>query len=123
MTEPILDPAAFAHLLEITGGDLEFVDELVDTYLDDADAQLAAMRAGGGRRRRRGDRPTGPQPEVEQRQRRGGGAGRGVPRPGGRRPKRVGRRTSRRGSPRAKRRSRPRGTPCSRSAPLADARS
>ncbi len=45
MTEPILDPAAFSHLLEITGDDLEFVDELVDTYLDDAGTQLAAMRA------------------------------------------------------------------------------
>ncbi len=45
MTEPIVDPAAFAHLLEITGNDLEFVDELVDTFLDDAGTQLAAMRA------------------------------------------------------------------------------
>jgi HPt (histidine-containing phosphotransfer) domain-containing protein len=45
MTEPILDPIAFAHLIEITGDDLEFVDELVDTYLDDAHTQLEAMRA------------------------------------------------------------------------------
>ena len=45
MSEPTLDPAAFAHLLEITGDDLEFVDELIDTYLDDAMVQLAAMRA------------------------------------------------------------------------------
>jgi HPt (histidine-containing phosphotransfer) domain-containing protein len=45
VTEPILDPAAFAHLLEITGDDLEFVDELVDTFLDDGGTQLAAMRA------------------------------------------------------------------------------
>ena len=35
MSEAILDPAAFAHLLAITGDDLEFVDELVDTYFDD----------------------------------------------------------------------------------------
>lgn len=40
-----LDPAGLERLLEITGGDLEFVDELVDTFLDDAEAQLAAMDA------------------------------------------------------------------------------
>jgi HPt (histidine-containing phosphotransfer) domain-containing protein len=39
-----LDAAAFQHLLDITGGDLEFVDELIDTYIDDARIQLAAMR-------------------------------------------------------------------------------
>ena len=44
MSEPTLDPAAFAHLLEITGGDLEFVDELIDTYIDDGLVQLEAMR-------------------------------------------------------------------------------
>jgi HPt (histidine-containing phosphotransfer) domain-containing protein len=44
MSEAVLDPAAFAHLLEITGDDLEFVDELVDTYFDDAVVQLEAMR-------------------------------------------------------------------------------
>jgi len=44
MSEAVLDPAAFAHLLEITGDDLEFVDELVDTYFDDAVAQLETMR-------------------------------------------------------------------------------
>ena len=43
-TDPI-DAAAFANLLEMTGGDIEFVDELVDTYLEegveliDADAR------------------------------------------------------------------------------------
>ena len=40
-----LDPAALANLLEITGGDPEFVDELIDTYLADGEQQLAAMRA------------------------------------------------------------------------------
>ena len=45
MSEPTLDPAAFAHLLEITGDDLEFVDELIDTYLEDAAVQLDAMRS------------------------------------------------------------------------------
>ena len=39
-----LDPAVFAHLLEITGGDIGFVDELIDTYLEDAGVQLEAMR-------------------------------------------------------------------------------
>jgi HPt (histidine-containing phosphotransfer) domain-containing protein len=45
-----LDPEAFRHLLDITGGDLAFVDELIDTYIDDAEVQLAAMReaAAGG---------------------------------------------------------------------------
>jgi len=46
VSEPTLDPAAFAHLLEITGGDLEFVDELIDTYLDDGLVQLEAMHLG-----------------------------------------------------------------------------
>ena len=40
-----LDPAAMANLLDITGGDQAFVDELVDTFLSDADMQIAAMRA------------------------------------------------------------------------------
>ena len=44
MSHEALDPAAFAHLLEITGDDLEFVDELIDTFLDDATVQLDAMR-------------------------------------------------------------------------------
>jgi HPt (histidine-containing phosphotransfer) domain-containing protein len=45
-----LDPSALEHLLEITGGDLAFVDELIDTYLDDAAGQLDDMRtaAAGG---------------------------------------------------------------------------
>lgn len=44
MTTDALDPEAFRHLLDITGGDLAFVDELIDTYLDDAAVQLEAMR-------------------------------------------------------------------------------
>jgi len=44
MVDTVLDPAGFARLLEITGDDLEFVDELVDTYLADAVVQLEAMR-------------------------------------------------------------------------------
>ena len=45
MTLPTIDQAAFDHLLEITGDDLEFVDELIDTYLADASVQLDAMQA------------------------------------------------------------------------------
>jgi len=45
MTLPTFDQAAFDHLLEITGNDLEFVDELIDTYLADASLQLEAMQA------------------------------------------------------------------------------
>ena len=41
--EPTLDPAALDRLLEITGDDVAFVDELIDTYLEDALVQLAAM--------------------------------------------------------------------------------
>lgn len=40
-----LDPGALAHLLEITGGDEAFVDELVDTFFDDAATQLDSLRA------------------------------------------------------------------------------
>ena len=42
-----LDPEAMARLLEITGGDQAFVDELVDTFVDDATAQIDALRAAG----------------------------------------------------------------------------
>jgi HPt (histidine-containing phosphotransfer) domain-containing protein len=40
-----LDPAAMARLLEITGDDVSFVDELVDTFIEDASTQLEALRA------------------------------------------------------------------------------
>ena len=36
MAGPI-DAAMFANLVEMTGGDLAFVDELVDTYLEEGD--------------------------------------------------------------------------------------
>jgi len=39
-----LDPTAMVRLLEITGDDIAFVDELVDTFLDDATTQLDALR-------------------------------------------------------------------------------
>jgi len=41
---PTLDTAASNRLLDMTGGDLAFLDELVDAYLEDAPAQLRAMR-------------------------------------------------------------------------------
>jgi HPt (histidine-containing phosphotransfer) domain-containing protein len=44
MSGPI-DDAVFAGLVEMTGGEMDFVDELVDTFLEDGDRQIAAMRA------------------------------------------------------------------------------
>ena len=41
---PTIDPAALDRLLDIAGGDLAFLDELIDAYLEDAPAQLRAMR-------------------------------------------------------------------------------
>ena len=38
-----LDEATFENLVAITGGDIAFVDELIDTYLEDGEEQLAAM--------------------------------------------------------------------------------
>ena len=45
MTDPPIDPAVFANLVEMTGGEMDFVDELVDTFLEDAERQIAAMDA------------------------------------------------------------------------------
>lgn len=39
-----IDTTALDRLLDMTGGDLAFLDELVDAYLEDAPAQLRAMR-------------------------------------------------------------------------------
>lgn len=51
MTErvPAVDLAALDRLLDITGGDVAFFDDLVDTYLADGPAQLDAMRGAAGR--------------------------------------------------------------------------
>lgn len=50
MSGSAIDPETYGRLLDITGGDLAFIDELVDTYLDDGAAQVAALReaARGG---------------------------------------------------------------------------
>ncbi len=42
-TDRTLDPAGLERLLEITGGDLEFLEELVDTFIADAATQLDAL--------------------------------------------------------------------------------
>ncbi len=41
---PVVDQAAIDRLLEMTGGDPEFLRELIVTYQEDAVAQLSAMR-------------------------------------------------------------------------------
>ena len=51
-----IDAAAFADLVEMTGGELDFVDELVDTYLEDGGRQLERSR------RRSSGRPGGRRP-------------------------------------------------------------
>ena len=42
---PAIDSATFAALVEMTGGEMDFVDELVDTFLDDGRNQVDGMRA------------------------------------------------------------------------------
>ena len=39
-----IDAAAFANLLEMTGGDQSFVDELVDTYIDEGASLVDRLR-------------------------------------------------------------------------------
>ena len=41
----VLDQAALDSLLQMVGGDADFVDELVDTFLADVPLQLAELRA------------------------------------------------------------------------------
>ena len=44
MTEPdVLDPGALAALEEMTGGDAEFMTELIDTWIADAAGQIATI--------------------------------------------------------------------------------
>jgi two-component system, sensor histidine kinase and response regulator len=42
-----LDPEAIARLLEITGDDRQFVDELIDTFIEDAQQQIGTLQAAG----------------------------------------------------------------------------
>jgi HPt (histidine-containing phosphotransfer) domain-containing protein len=49
VTGPAVDPDAFARLLEITGGEMDFVDELVDTYLDDGAQIVEQLRDAASR--------------------------------------------------------------------------
>ncbi len=42
---PIVDETVLREVLESTGDDLDFVRELIDTYLADSPAQLEAMTA------------------------------------------------------------------------------
>ena len=43
-SEGPIDEAVFADLLESTGGEPDFLADLIDMYLDDAPQQIAAMR-------------------------------------------------------------------------------
>jgi HPt (histidine-containing phosphotransfer) domain-containing protein len=49
VSEPAIDPATFRGLVEMTGNDLAFIDELVDTYLGDGQVQVAALRDAAAR--------------------------------------------------------------------------
>ena len=42
--EAVLDPAALANLLEMVGGEADFLVELIDTFLTDAPQLMADMR-------------------------------------------------------------------------------
>jgi HPt (histidine-containing phosphotransfer) domain-containing protein len=44
MTDGPIDPDIFANLVEMTGGEMSFVDELVDTFLEDGKGQIEGMR-------------------------------------------------------------------------------
>jgi two-component system sensor histidine kinase BarA len=45
MTDEPIDAAVFANLRDMTGGDHEFVDDLVDTFIDDGRRQVDALQA------------------------------------------------------------------------------
>lgn len=45
MTDLPIDRAVFNALVQMSDGDLAFVDELVDTFLEDGAGQVAALRA------------------------------------------------------------------------------
>ncbi len=64
----VVDQAAIDRLLDMTGGDPEFLRELITTYVEDGAAQLVAMRDAVSRGRRRGAGAAGPLPQVQQRE-------------------------------------------------------
>ena len=45
MSDGPIDAATWERLVAMTGGELEFVDELVDTYLRDGAEQVTALQA------------------------------------------------------------------------------
>ncbi len=45
MTAGPIDQEAFDRLIDMTGGELDFVDELIDTYVEEAEGQVVALRA------------------------------------------------------------------------------
>jgi HPt (histidine-containing phosphotransfer) domain-containing protein len=47
--EPAIDAGAWANLLDMTGGDQEFVDELADTYLEEGTGLIATLRRAAPR--------------------------------------------------------------------------
>ena len=49
MNDAAIDPEAFARLVEMTGGELDFVDELVDTYLADGEQIVEQLREAAER--------------------------------------------------------------------------
>jgi HPt (histidine-containing phosphotransfer) domain-containing protein len=46
VTDGPINRTVFDSLVEMTGGEMEFVDELVDTYLEDGEEQLIGLRDG-----------------------------------------------------------------------------
>ncbi len=44
-TDEIIDQATFSRLLDSLGGDADFLNELVEAYLDSSQALFASMRA------------------------------------------------------------------------------
>jgi HPt (histidine-containing phosphotransfer) domain-containing protein len=48
VTASAIDPVVFGRLVEMTGGEMDFVDDLVDTYLEDGVKQIAALHAAIG---------------------------------------------------------------------------
>ena len=44
MSDPVIDEAAFGQALEMVGGDLDFVGQLVDEYRADGATRVADMR-------------------------------------------------------------------------------